>query len=141
MKTPPPGFLVTPTWSARVLVAVAAQVLPADERDRYAAEFSAELCALPARRQIMTAASMMAGSFALRHALHDPEKGLAMSAHRPLRCRSGMHSYQRVNDDNPESRITQHLECERCGKIKEDDHTDDFPKKERPLFIYPGGSV
>lgn len=133
MNPPPPGFLPRPCWPAAVLVACATRALPAGQRDRYRAEFDAELCVLPRRGQLVTAAGLAAGALALRRALHDPEEGLTMAPHRPLRCRLGRHAYQRVNDDNPESRITQHLECARCGKLKEDDHTDDYPKAPRPF--------
>lgn len=138
MRTPPPGFRPTPSVPAALLLTLAVRVVPAAERDRYDAEFRAELCSLTVRRQIATAASLLAGSFALRRALSDPEKGATMSTHKPLRCWVH-HDYQRFNDDNPENRRNQHLECARCGKFKEDDTTDDFPKNARPPQMTIGG--
>ncbi|ACV81604.1 hypothetical protein [Nakamurella multipartita] len=40
-------------------------------------------------------------------------------AHHDLRCRLGRHHYVGVMDDNPEKRGGSHLECTRCGHIKD----------------------
>jgi hypothetical protein len=36
-----------------------------------------------------------------------------------LRCRMGKHHYVGVMDDNPEMRGQGHLECTRCGHVKD----------------------
>lgn len=45
-------------------------------------------------------------------------------AHPDLRCRLGRHHYVGVMDDNPEKRGQGHLECTRCGHIKDLDSHD-----------------
>lgn len=45
-------------------------------------------------------------------------------AHHDLRCRLGRHHYLGVMDDNPEKRGQGHLECTRCGHIKDLDSHD-----------------
>ena len=45
-----------------------------------------------------------------------------MSDHaKDMRCRVGKHHYVGVMDDNPEMRGQGHLECTRCGHIKDID--------------------
>jgi hypothetical protein len=39
--------------------------------------------------------------------------------HQDARCRIGKHHYVGVMDDNPEMRGQGHLECTRCGHIKD----------------------
>lgn len=39
--------------------------------------------------------------------------------HPDLRCRLGRHHYVGVMDDNPERRGQGHLECTRCGHVKD----------------------
>jgi hypothetical protein len=39
--------------------------------------------------------------------------------HKDLRCRMGKHHCVGVMDDNPEMRGQGHLECTRCGHIKD----------------------
>ena len=41
-----------------------------------------------------------------------------------VRCRVGKHHYAAVPDDNPEKRGGSHLECTRCGHVKD---TNDPP--------------
>ena len=45
-------------------------------------------------------------------------------AHHDLRCRLGRHDYVGVMNDNPEKRGQGHLECTRCGHIKDIDSHD-----------------
>jgi hypothetical protein len=40
-------------------------------------------------------------------------------AEKDWRCAAGRHHWVRLQDDNPENRASQHLECTRCQKIKE----------------------
>lgn len=39
--------------------------------------------------------------------------------HKDMRCRVGKHHYVGVMDDNPEMRGQGHLECTRCGHVKD----------------------
>ena len=39
--------------------------------------------------------------------------------HKDMRCRVGKHHYVGVMDDNPEKRSQGHLECTRCGHVKD----------------------
>jgi len=39
--------------------------------------------------------------------------------HKDVRCRVGKHHYVGVMDDNPEKRGQGHLECTRCGHVKD----------------------
>ena len=39
--------------------------------------------------------------------------------HKDARCRIGKHHYVGVMDDNPEKRGQGHLECTRCGHVKD----------------------
>lgn len=39
--------------------------------------------------------------------------------HTDKRCRLGRHHYVGVMDDNPEMRGQGHLECTRCGRVKD----------------------
>ncbi len=42
-----------------------------------------------------------------------------MSEAKDLRCRMGKHHYVTVADENPEMRGQTHLECTRCGHVKD----------------------
>ena len=42
-----------------------------------------------------------------------------MTEHKDVRCRVGKHHYVGVMDDNPETRGQGHLECTRCGHVKD----------------------
>jgi hypothetical protein len=44
-----------------------------------------------------------------------------------MRCRLGRHHYVGVQDDNPEMRGQGHLECTRCGHIKDIDSYGPMP--------------
>ena len=51
-----------------------------------------------------------------------------MTDHRKdMRCRLGRHHYVGVQDDNPEMRGQGHLECTRCGHIKDIDSYGPMP--------------
>lgn len=39
--------------------------------------------------------------------------------HKDMRCRMGKHHFVGVPDDNPEMRGQGHLECTRCGQVKD----------------------
>jgi Fe2+ or Zn2+ uptake regulation protein len=45
--------------------------------------------------------------------------------HRSALCRLGRHHHVRVQDQNPENLRAAHLECTRCGHIKEIAEYDD----------------
>ena len=133
MSERPPGFLAVPTPIAAALVSAGVLLLPSDARDRYRAEYRAELCTLGWKRQIIEAASLLAGALEMRRALADAGTDGAPAERSPLSCRLGRHRYYPVNDDNPENRRYQHLECGRCGAFRES-KDDDFPRNRR-LFI------
>ena len=44
---------------------------------------------------------------------------MTTSHHADWRCRVGRHHYDVVQDDNPEMRGGSHLECARCGHVKD----------------------
>ena len=119
MNEPAPGFLRTPTPAASALVAISVLTLPAGSRDRYRDEFRAELVILPAGRQITVAASVLAGSVNLRHALQVRDGSDPLAGGRRWVCRLGKHQYVLVNDDNPENRRNMHKECILCDKVKD----------------------
>lgn len=79
-------------------VVLAAHLLPAGERrDRYRAEFVADLYGLPKTRQLAYAAQVLTRAISLRHALntahqHTVEEVLPMRRPRPpLTCRLNLH--------------------------------------------------
>jgi len=45
--------------------------------------------------------------------------GVVTDEHKDMRCRVGKHHYVGVMDDNPEKRGQGHLECTRCGHVKD----------------------
>jgi len=106
-----------PVAVARYLAGITVLALPADVRDRYREEFGSELRVLGPVSQVTTAASLLRGSIALRHALQEREMIITPHpATADWRCRLGRHHYISHPDDNPEVRGQSVLECTRCGK-------------------------
>jgi hypothetical protein len=106
-----------PVAAARYLAGITVLALPADTRDRYREEFGSELRELRWVTQVTTAASLLRGSIALRHALQEREMiNTSHAAATDWRCRLGRHHYISHPDDNPEVRGQSVLECTRCGK-------------------------
>jgi hypothetical protein len=58
-----------------------------------------------------------------------------------LRCRMGKHHYVGVMDDNPEMRGQGHLECTRCGHVKDINSIRTCPSADRPDWVRPAGSA
>ena len=108
-----------PTGIAGALVTLTVRMLPAEHRDRYDAEFRADLCVLTPGRQIVQAGGLLVRGRALRGALEEEEMAGEMKSARYWLCRLGRHKYRLVSDDNEENRRSFHSECTRCLKFKE----------------------
>jgi hypothetical protein len=104
---------------AAAMIWVAVRALPAASRDRYRDELRAELCCLRRRGQISEAASALAGSLALRHAIQEDDMTPGLSSNKYFACRIGRHRYELVSGDNAENRADRHLQCKHCAAIKE----------------------
>lgn len=116
----------TPVAPARWLIALTVLVLPADARDRYREEFRTELAELGWQWQVPQAASLLAGSIALRQALNERDLPDQVVDKVDWRCRLGRHRYVVRQDENPEMRGRGYLQCVRCGK------NDDPPQYDPP---------
>lgn len=104
---------------AAAIVAVSVRALPAEQRDRYSDEFTADLCYLGPGRRSAHALGLLAGTLTLRRALQEAAMTDATQTRLYWKCRLGRHRYALVNDTNPENRQSTHLECTRCLKFKE----------------------
>ncbi len=98
---------------ARAILGAAVEALPAEHRNRYQAEFMAELAFVPESDQRKYALRVLAGSLALRSALHDQpiavEEVFMMG--KPMRCRLHMHAWRvRHNEED----ATPYEQCVRC---------------------------
>jgi hypothetical protein len=108
------------SWPAG-LVRLAARALPTGAvRDRYRAEFLAELCGLTRRQQTRYAIGVLSRAMALRTAVTTPEYlagGLdtmtSKTSTRPLLCRLNLHHEwkRRTTEDGGRYR-----QCALCGK-------------------------
>lgn len=114
MSTPRPD-----RWCCR-LVELAAHTLPAQQRQRYAMEFIAELYGMPRARQWRHATEVLVHAWQLRSTLltsATDTRGDAvfttLKPRVPLRCRLGRHDW--ALERNPESGET-YLCCSRCGR-------------------------
>ncbi len=108
-----------PIAPARWIVAVTILVLPADARDRYREELRTELSDMRGPAQLLSAASLLVGSMALRNALRGRTLTVIEHQQKDWRCRIGRHHYIVRQDDNPEMRRLTYLQCTRCGKPKD----------------------
>ena len=110
--TPRPG-----RWPARA-VQWAAAILPADQRQRYAVEFIAELYGLPARQQLRHTLGVLSTAVALRAALAHTSPAstqgniMVITSTRPLRCRVGLHRWHPANTTDGQ----RYDACLLCGK-------------------------
>jgi hypothetical protein len=88
---------------ARTILGVAVETLPADYRNRYQAEFLAELNFVPASEQTRYALRVMNGSLTLRNALLDQPRPIeeVVIMGKPMRCRLRMHVWRvRHNEED-----------------------------------------
>ncbi|QKE85248.1 hypothetical protein [Arthrobacter sp. NEB 688] len=102
------------TRAARLLLGCAVRLLPVASRWRYADELDAELFAMPARRRLGYAVSVLAGAPRLRWELVAVRCGGRASA----RCWAGVH-HDRTLHPNREEPMIIALECVRCGRVRD----------------------
>ena len=109
-------------WCCRI-VELAAQVLPAEQRQRYALEFIAELYGMPRSQQYRHSAQVLAHAWALRTALSaanstttQKETSMITVNRRPLKCRLGLHRWD--ERQNPETRERYEI-CLRCDSYRD----------------------
>ena len=109
-------------WCCRV-VELAARVLPAEQRQRYALEFIAELYGMPRSQQFQHSAQVLAHAWALRSALYaagstitQEETTMITSTRRPLKCRLGLHRWD--ERENPETKERYEI-CQRCDSYRD----------------------
>ena len=104
-------------WCCRA-VELAAWVLPAGERQRYALEFIAELYGIPQSQQIHHSAQVLLHAWALRAALvevgvtHIQEVTMTTVISRPLRCRLSLHRWRWATTDDGD----RYQCCVLCGR-------------------------
>jgi len=99
---------------AYALCRVAARLLPAVHRDRYAEEWAADLAATDHPDALTYSLSVLGHALPLRLTLTSRHE-----AERPWRCRLHLHAYATVHDNPDNARFTSHV-CTRCGHIKDD---------------------
>ncbi|MGO4596934.1 hypothetical protein [Terrabacter sp. 2RAF25] len=106
-----------PPVLAGLLCRLAAAALPRASRQRYLAEWRADLTDLAADsgQPFAYAWSILLHAVELRRVL--AHAGASMS--RPLRCRLHLHDFVAVHD-SPEDRRYVSRHCRRCGYIKDD---------------------
>lgn len=92
---------------------LAIRLLPQQVRRRYAAEFDADLLALPSGRQLPYAVSTLLGSPRLRWEVLSSLSGGAA----PM-CFLGRHNDHRVHTQSTDPSVYA-LECQRCHRIRD----------------------
>ena len=109
-------------WCCR-LVELATLMLPAQQRQRYAREFVAELYGMPRSHQFRHSLSVLACSWALRTALQtstatSPKESLmtTTATRRPWACRLGRHRWD--DRQNPETAERYEI-CVRCDAYRD----------------------
>ena len=108
-------------WCCRI-VELAAHVLPAQQRQRYALEFIAELYGMPRLQQFRHSIQVLAHAWALRTALSaasstiTQETTMITTTRRPLKCRLGLHRWD--ERENPETRERYEI-CLRCDSYRD----------------------
>ena len=98
---------------ARTILGVAVESLPAEHRNRYQAEFLAELTFVPASEQTRYALRVLSGSLTLRNALLDQPRPIeeVVIMGKPMRCRLHLHAWRvRHNEED----ATPYEQCVRC---------------------------
>jgi hypothetical protein len=106
-------------WCCR-LVKLATRVLPAEQRQRYALEFIAELYGMPRAQQLRHSTQVLARAWALRTALSaaspntTQEGAMTRTTRRPLPCVLRIHRWHWADADNG----GRYQCCLRCGLDK-----------------------
>jgi hypothetical protein len=96
----------------------AAAILPADQRQRYALEFIADLYGMPPRQQLRHTLGVLSSALALRAALARTSPAasqgdiMVTTPTRPLRCRAGLHRWHTANTTDG----LRYDSCQLCGK-------------------------
>lgn len=107
-----------PGWWPAHAVQLAAAILPAAERQRYALEFIAELYGMPPRQQLRHTLGVLASAVALRAALADIHPAstqgniMVTTPTRPVRCRVGLHRWHTASTADGQ----RYDACLLCGK-------------------------
>ena len=107
-------------WCCRI-VELAARILPADRRQRYAREFVAELYGMPRWQQLRHATQVLTHALALRAVLRATgptisQEDTMITTRRPWRCRLRLHDWD--ERENPETHEWYQI-CLRCGAYHE----------------------
>jgi hypothetical protein len=106
-------------WCGRI-VELAARLLPAEQRQRYALEFIAELYGMPRSQQARHSTQVLAHAWALRTALNaasrttTQERTMTPTTRRSLPCLLGIHHWHWANTEDGE----RYRCCLRCGLDK-----------------------
>ena len=106
-------------WCCRV-VELAARMLPAEQRQRYALEFIAELYGMPRSQQVRHSTQVLAHAWALRTALSaaspttTQEATMTPTTRRPLLCLLGIHRWHWADTEDGD----RYQCCLRCGQDK-----------------------
>ena len=108
-------------WCGRI-VELAARLLPAEQRQRYALEFIAELYGMPRSAQFRHSTQVLAHAWALRSVLRTARSSTSQEAimttanRRPLKCRLRLHLWD--EQVNPETQERYEI-CRRCDAYRE----------------------
>lgn len=111
-------------WCCRV-VALAARILPAEHRHRYALEFIAELYDLPRRRQVRHSLEVLSRAWALRAAVADAgpvpieEKVMTQTLRSWLLCHAGRHEWEQHTNPEVGGKDAVFQLCVRCGRERQ----------------------
>ena len=106
-------------WCCRV-VELAARMLPAEQRQRYALEFIAELYGMPRSQQVRHSTQVLAHAWALRTALNaaspttTQEETMTPTTRRPLLCLLRIHRWHWADAEDG----GRYQCCLRCGQDK-----------------------
>jgi hypothetical protein len=114
---------VVDPWCGRI-VELAARVLPAQQRQRYALEFIAELYGMSRSQQLRHSVQVLTRSWALRAALTSAgpnqtsleDSTMTTTTRKPWLCRLGLHRWDEY--ENPETKERYQL-CQRCDAYHE----------------------
>lgn len=108
-------------WCSRI-VELAARMLPADQRQRYALEFIAELYDMPRAQQFHHAVQVLASAWALRSVLratptmNPQEITMPTQPRRRIRCLLRLHQWHWLSTEDGDRYQT----CLRCGRDRTD---------------------
>lgn len=104
-----------PAALARVVLGLAVETLPVEHRNRYQAEFLAELGDVPQAERTRYSLRVLAGSWTLRTALRNQPRPIeeVIIMGKPLRCRLHLHVWRIRHRPEPER--GRGAECRRGG--------------------------